>query len=818
MKLLKFTAAALVTALFAALITTSAQAVAVPDFPDVPEGHMFYDAITHLKDGGVVRGYSDGTYGVDKEINRAEFLKIVLETASSDFEGENCFTDVTDQWFAPYVCSAAEMGYVQGYDDGYFRPERMINFAEASKIIVNVLLYGDTDTEGEVWYEKYVDKLGGLYAIPSTILAFDQNITRGEMAEMAFRIDTEEIAKSSTSYENIKNGIVVIEEAFGQELKTFASCSELSGYIADARSRDNAYNKFYALDEVMMEDSAPAPVAEATSGSAKAAEDFSGTNVQVAGVDEADTVKNDGKYIYFVSEGSVKIVDAYPADEMTELASIDFSEAGFYPRELYLDDDKLVVIGDGYVDDFKIAGPSVGFVESMIYYPSRQMSQVHIYDVGDPSDVSLIREIKLDGSYRDSRKVDDMVYIVSNKSNYNTSPDEPIPLLEDSQGPDGEVCGCDDVRYVPGAFETSYMMVVGIPVDDADGEISSQVVLGSSGEVYSSSENMYIAESNYNWTRFSGGSSETAIHKFDLGKYDIDYEGSATVDGTVHDQFSMDENDGYFRVATTSGGWDNQYSNVFVLDNDLDLKGKVTGIAPGEQIYSARYVGDRLYIVTFEQIDPLFVIDLSSPTNPKILGELKIPGVSNYLHPFGDNYLIGFGLDTADLDTIEATGWSWFQGIKMSMFDVSDVAHPVELHKEIIGDRGTTSELNYNHKALLFDYEKGLMAFPVKVAEIPEEVKNDPDLALSGWVYGESTFQGAYVYDVSVDDGFQLRGKISHYDDDQLGDNFSYYYSYAYEKLIERIIYIGENFYTLSDALVQANEMDSLDEVAEVEF
>lgn len=150
------------------------------------------------------------------------------------------------------------------------------------------------------------------------------------------------------------------------------------------------------------------------------------------------------------------------------------------------------------------------------------------------------------------------------------------------------------------------------------------------------------------------------------------------------------------------------------------------------------------------------------------------------------------------------------------MFDVSDVENPIELHKEVIGDRGSTSELLYNHKALLFDEGKGLMAFPVLLAEIPQAVKDD--LELDNWIYGDYTFQGAYVYDVSAENGFELVGTISHYEESELGDNFDYYYYYGDNKDISRILYMGDYYYTVSNALVQANEMDSLDEFNEVEL
>ena len=221
-------------------------------------------------------------------------------------------------------------------------------------------------------------------------------------------------------------------------------------------------------------------------------------------------------------------------------------------------------------------------------------------------------------------------------------------------------------------------------------------------------------------------------------------------------------------------------------------------------------------MVTFRTIDPLFVIDLSDPASPKVLGELKIPGVSDYLHPFDETHIIGFGLATNELTTDEiaqmGTNFVWFQGIKLSMFDVSDVTKPKELHSVVIGDRGTYSELEYNHKALLFDKNKGIMAFPITVAEIPADQKvNSENLS---WTYGNYTYQGAYIYDVSIKDGFKLRGKLTHFDD----FNKEYNENYDWSKAIARILYIGDYFYTVSQNKIMANQMKDLVKVKDAVF
>jgi uncharacterized secreted protein with C-terminal beta-propeller domain len=251
------------------------------------------------------------------------------------------------------------------------------------------------------------------------------------------------------------------------------------------------------------------------------------------------------------------------------------------------------------------------------------------------------------------------------------------------------------------------------------------------------------------------------------------------------------------------------------LDNELNIKGKIEDIAPGERIYSVRFMGDRAYMVTFKTVDPLFVLDLKDPASPKILGALKIPGYSDYLHPYDENHIIGFGKDTIELsqkgnkgNEVETT--AFYQGMKIALFDVSNVEKPIEMFKEVIGDRGTDSEVLNNHKALLFAKDKNLLAFPITVMEVKGS-KVDPN----GFPkYGELTFQGAYVYNLDLEKGFILKGKISHLTDEQyLKSGQGWYNS---DRNIQRIIYINNNLYTISNALIKANDLTNLREIGTV--
>lgn len=272
----------------------------------------------------------------------------------------------------------------------------------------------------------------------------------------------------------------------------------------------------------------------------------------------------------------------------------------------------------------------------------------------------------------------------------------------------------------------------------------------------------------------------------------------------------MDEQGNYFRIATTTGeAWNGNAANhLFVLDKDNleNIVGKLENIAQGETIYSVRFMGDRAYMVTFKKIDPFFVIDLSSASNPQILGYLKIPGYSDYLHPFDENHIIGFGKDTVDPQELESfarqVDFAWYQGMKVALFDVTDVENPRVLHQVIIGDRGTDSELLYNHKALFFDKARGLLSFPVNVYEIPDKTGDE----YTGSTYGQQVFQGAYVYRLSLENGFEELARLTHFPE---GFNFETIYENNYyqtftEQMISRIIRIGESLYTVSPGTVKA--------------
>ena len=805
-------------------------------FFDVPMDNVYHDSVEYLKSISVVEGYSNGEYRPDQKINRAEFLKIVMETKGIIEEGADCYPDVKNDWFAPYVCKATELGFVKGYENGNFDPGKTINFAEASKIVANVLDLTMEKEDESMWFKNYVYALEDQFAIPTSILSFNQELSRGDMAEIIFRLDNRLRDKKSNTFDSISQGKVANYDM--DTMQNFRSCSALAANMAQAPNY--RYDMMY--DPVVLPPSAVSAVptagvvksaAEISDNSVSADEgsaDFSTTNVQVAGVDEADIVKTDGEYIYVLKGDTVRVVSAVPASNLEEVSEVSFDDSDFYPTDMYVDNNRLVVIGTSYAPSIYPYAVSEPALKDVSF--GGTVSKVLVYDITDQTNIEFLREVEVEGDYTSSRKIDGIVYLVAHKYNYYY---EPMPFLDEAYVPkfidsaEGgsvlPVAGCADVSYVPGPnYDSSFMVIMGIPVDDVKAKVSKEVVLGAGYNIYASLDNLYVAQDRYYWNGYWGNSSgeETVVHKFSLSGTDIKYEGNGVVPGTILNQFSMDEYDGHFRIATTKGDvWNTvnpATNNVYVLDDNMEMVGKLEGLAPGESIYSMRFMGGKGYMVTFKKIDPLFVLDLSNHSDPKVLGKLKIPGFSDYLHPYDENHVIGFGKDTVEPDAVDLENrgldFAWYQGMKIAMFDVTDVENPIELHKVVIGDRGTYSELLYNHKALLFDKSRDLMAFPVTVYELPESVKNDPNADKSA--YGDPVFQGAYVYNVTVENGFDLKGTISHYADGEIANKSGYYWSGTSD--IQRILYIGNYLYTVSKDTIVSHKNTDLSDVGSVEL
>lgn len=510
--------------------------------------------------------------------------------------------------------------------------------------------------------------------------------------------------------------------------------------------------------------------------------DYSTTNVQVQGVDEADIVKTNGKYIFYCKDGKISVIDV---DSQKLINNIEFKNDS--PIEMYLNNDKLIVITN------KNANKRRAY-----YYYSNDELKIVQYDISDIKNIKSEREVEVEGSLLTSRMIDNNIYVISNKFIYEDLLDDEEklkPVYKDSANGDSEKCiEFNEIQYCPGVISNSYMMVTSFDTTNKNKVANIQTYLGSGEDVYASTENLYVTYRNYEEDRSFFGieytvyNNSTKIYKFSLNNGQTEYVAEATVPGYIDNQFSMDEYNGYFRIATTYYAKETLYkdiNNLYVLDKDMNLVGQIENLAPDESIYAVRYMGDTAYVVTYEQIDPLFVIDLSNPTEPKVLGELKIPGYSEYLHPYDETHIIGFGRDTeTDGEFVKN------KGFKMALFDVSDLSNPKELYSVSIGDNGTYSELLYNHKALLFSKEKDLIAFPIVIREKQN----------GSQYYSSQTFNGALIYGLSIDKGFEEKAKIES------------------ESQVDRIIYIGDKIYTISKDEITITDMNTMEEIGEIEL
>ncbi len=591
------------------------------------------------------------------------------------------------------------------------------------------------------------------------------------------------------------------------QIKKFESKSELKAYLDKNVGRGSRYQTFF---EDMAVTLTPQTAMKSVPMSEAGAQDFSTTNIQVEGVDEADIVKSDGKYLYVLSKNMVVIIKAYPAENAEILSKINMKGD---IQELYIKNDRLSIIVN---DQRQVEGPVVlgkmNRVKEKIapdvgIYPEpfKQTSKIYVYDVSDRSDPELVKEVSVDGSYFSSRMIGDYVYIVASQYNLYYGEDVAVPAIE-SKVSKLRASGELDVYYfdTPGSYY-SFMNIISVNTqNNKHGVEGKSYLLGSAENLYVSRGSVYIAQQE---------TEDTVIHRLDLEDGLIEYVSTGEVPGRVLNQFSMDEHKGYFRIATTTGhlsriGKETSANHIYILASDLKIVGSLEDLAPGERIYSARFMGERAYLVTFQKVDPLFVIDLSNPEEPTVLGKLKIPGYSDYLHPYDENHIIGLGKDTIEA---ENGNFAWYQGLKLALFDVSDVERPIEVSKVVIGDRGTDSYALQAHKAFLFSREKNLLVIPVLLAEIDDRKYTD---GVSPSQHGEYVWQGAYVFRLDSE-GFELTGRVSHVEDESTFLKSGRYY-YGSEYSIKRSLYMDDVLYTISDGMVKMNHLADLKEINKI--
>lgn len=596
--------------------------------------------------------------------------------------------------------------------------------------------------------------------------------------------------------------------------------------------------------------------------------DFSGTNIQVAGVDEADFLKTDGKYAYIISGNKLTIINAYPPEEaeIVSKTGLDIPE-GQTLQNMFLNGDRLVIFYQEYGEQTVI--PEYGYAPTNVYAPS---THALVVDVSDRENPSVLKNYEVGGEYSNSRMLGSKIFLLTSSG---VDYDNPvIPSVRESS----TIVSAPDVYYF-GNPEQSYTFNTVTAIDleslgDANdsGLLSKTFMIGSGTTVYVSENNIYMAyqqnlpyeylqtsnrdkffkvivpllpnnvqsqiksieengslDSTEKWNRVSAllqdtydslsqseqaqlfskmqreiaehesaiakESQKTLVHKISIrGDSILKYVAKGEVSGRLLNQFSMDEHDGRFRIATTSEYSTPQrfvmHNNVYTLDNGMSIVGRLEGIAPDESIYAARFMGDRLYLVTFRQTDPFFVIDLSGD-EPEVLGKLKLPGFSNYLHPYDKDHIIGIGKETSD-------NGAQVLGVKIALFDVSDVSRPEAVDTFMIGGPQTESEALNDHKALLFDKERDILSIPIFS---PEQYYYPNESGMGAEPYNEPRmWNGFYVLGIDDEKQFELKGLIEH--------ETNYYYGSH-----SRSFYINDILYTVTPTLMKMSDLRDMEEV-----
>ncbi|MFH1565497.1 MAG: beta-propeller domain-containing protein [bacterium] len=633
-----------------------------------------------------------------------------------------------------------------------------------------------------------------------------------------------------------------------------------------------------------------ADMAQNATGMGAGSTDFSTTNIQVEGVDEADIIKTDGKYIYAVSKNNLFIIDAYPAEDSTIISKIEFKSN---PQDIYINGNSLIVYGN----DNNISNSDfyIKLSSSRRYSP---YTFLKVFDISDKKNPKQVRDLDFEGNYINSRMIGDYVYFVTTTYSYYLDEDVVIPKIVE----DGEVlsndkadarCNCPNIYYFDIPYQQyNFTSIATVNITDNSQKINNEIyLLAGNQNMYVSQSNIYLTYTKYineetlamevvkemvlpklsekdrdkiakietvdnfilskeeklnkiglvlqryveslsettqdelekkieeKYKDISKELEKTVIHKIAINKENLVYQNFGEVTGQILNQFSMDENNGYFRIATTKNRtWSqfaeedqkDSYNNLYVLNGDLKVVGAVENLAEGERIYSVRFMQNRAYMVTFKQTDPLFVIDLKDPENPKVLGTLKIPGFSNYLHPYDENTLIGLGRDTQENERGGVTNG----GIKLSLFDVSDVEKPKEIDTYVIGDSSTSSIALNDHKAFLFSRNKNLLVIPItKKNKVFLEDKPVVQCIGDGCVTPSrpsviKNFRGAMVF-YTDKDGFKLKGEINHDDGSEISEH-RYGYNY-YGTTVKRSLYVDDVLYTFSNKYLKMNELNNLE-------
>ena len=675
-------------------------------------------------------------------------------------------------------------------------------------------------------------------------------------------------------------------------LEIFSDCDELEIALKQSIEEEARTSLLQAVDEVYywgggmwlegdaemaMDDAGSATSSTPPPTTRQEGVDYSGTNNQEQGVDEADFVKTNGYNIFFVDNGVLHIMDVPEFGEIEHASTTDIQGS---PVAMMLNEDNLVVVStvsNWNIDYDDPLQEAMGWSDDWYGWRTNTLTKFTVFDISNSSSPEINRELYIEGYYMTAREVagtvrtvthtwmniPDLRTWISYPDDYWTvdyseeerrnmrevaaleamehnqqvmsdiSLEDILPQVHERIGSeiithhmDGD--DCSDFAAPEDALNRGYTSIFTIDLISEELDFEADHIVGNWPLVYSSQDTLIITENAWDWWWFWGHDDlmeSTNIHTFDISQPgETTYAGSGRVDGTILDQFSISEYEGVVRVATTTGQWGRWWmenpapmeNHVITLSHALDVDtgktrllemGRVDGIAYNETIWSARFVEDRAYIVTFENMDPLWTIDLSNPTSPTIMGELKVPGVSTYIHPLSDDAILTIGLGPADEETGLGLDWS---NTSLSLFNVSNFSDPQETQTLSLspvedptdGWTWAWSEATWEHKAFQYWAPKGMLAVPLNTYRYDYYYDED------GHYHYEYDWVSKLMIVNITEEGMELHGEVDH---SQFYDTEEYHWWSSYN--IRRSIFMGDYIYAISHAGVTVTHLDTLEEV-----
>jgi len=614
-------------------------------------------------------------------------------------------------------------------------------------------------------------------------------------------------------------------------LSSFQSVTQLQDFIAANAKSAQLYDSYggsgliggpalfpgglVTMTETMAASATEASTApQAALSSASSSPSFTGTNVQVQGVDEPDIVKTDGAHLFVASPGSsqsaVSIIQAYPPTSQAVLSTLTLSGQ---VQGIEIAQGRLMVIDQGYSNGTTNIG-------------------LFLYNTTDLSSPKIMENVTVAGAYVAARMADGYLYAIVQQPSYSFSSQGNATGVLPYMVVNGQTVSIppSSIFYTQNSSQIGdYTMVVSVSMNTGF-EATVSVLTGPSSTVYVSTSNIYVVYSDYRLFAnvdgipgnvFNGGlpitspsvqqDQNSTIFRASYSSGAVVVEAVGSVPGTVLNQFSMDEYNSYFRVATsriaTIDGNGTESDDVYVLNHNMSQVSALRNIAPGENLYAVRFAGDMGYVVTFVQVDPLFAISFADITHPVILSALKVNGYSDYLQPlFNNSYLLGVGKNTV---ASSQGDFAYYLGLKLSLFHVLPNGSSSDTQDYLIGDRGTDSPVLTNHLALTYDPANNITVIPVLLAQVPAN-QQSTGTSQGPPPFGNPVWQGAYVFRVNST-GLTLLGRVSQY---PAGQNFGD--SPNGNLQIERSVIIGNYLYTISQSEVMVSNLGSLTTVATI--